>query len=243
MPCPPAPRLQLIARIHTNSLPVRRLIHSLLVRIGRHHPQALMYPLLVAAKSQSPSRRAAAMGVMDAVRQHSATLVEQVRSAAQHGVGWGGWGQRRMDRQARRCAHIIGRPSSLRWIWLQRTAFRMSWLLAWLACEASPCACVVSMPGGPLREERACRLLRPVRCPARAGPAGEPGADPHGHPLARNVARGAGGGLAVGGSVGGSGRGVGSGGASAARSAHAAAAPPGWWAWPSTSCACFCAAA
>ncbi|GAB4815427.1 hypothetical protein N2152v2_002473, partial [Parachlorella kessleri] len=74
---------QLIARIHTNTLPVRRLIQTLLVRIGRHHPQALMYPLLVAAKSQSPSRRAAAMAVMDAVRQHSAALVEQAQLVSQ----------------------------------------------------------------------------------------------------------------------------------------------------------------
>lgn len=64
-------------------MPVRRLIHSLLVRIGRHHPQALMYPLLVACKSQSPSRRAAAMAVVDAVRQHSATLVEQAQLVSQ----------------------------------------------------------------------------------------------------------------------------------------------------------------
>ncbi|KAI3435635.1 hypothetical protein D9Q98_001694 [Chlorella vulgaris] len=74
---------QVIARIHTSSVPVRRLIHSLLVRIGRHHPQALMYPLLVACKSQSPSRRAAAMAVVDAVRQHSATLVEQAQLVSQ----------------------------------------------------------------------------------------------------------------------------------------------------------------
>lgn len=70
---------QIIARIHTSSVAVRKLIHALLVRIGRHHPQALMYPLLVATKSQSPARRAAAMGVLDAVRQHSATLVEQAQ--------------------------------------------------------------------------------------------------------------------------------------------------------------------
>lgn len=58
---------------------MRNLIHSLLVRIGRHHPQALMYPLLVAAKSQSPSRRQAAYNVLDVVRTHSATLVEQAQ--------------------------------------------------------------------------------------------------------------------------------------------------------------------
>ncbi|KAL6771425.1 TOR1 [Auxenochlorella protothecoides x Auxenochlorella symbiontica] len=74
---------QVIARIHTNSYPVRRLIHSLLVRIGRFHPQALMYPLLVACKSQSVARRAAAVSVMDNVRQHSATLVEQAQLVSQ----------------------------------------------------------------------------------------------------------------------------------------------------------------
>ena len=74
---------QIIARIHTNSGPVRSLIHSLLVRIGRHHPQALMYPLLVACKSQSPARRAAAMSVVENVRQHSATLVEQAQLVSQ----------------------------------------------------------------------------------------------------------------------------------------------------------------
>ncbi len=58
---------------------MRRLIHSLLICIGRHHPQALMYPLLVACKSQSSFRRSAAMHVVDNVRQHSATLVEQAQ--------------------------------------------------------------------------------------------------------------------------------------------------------------------
>ena len=82
--------MQVIARIHTTVQPVRRLIHNLLVRIGKHHPQALMYPLLVACKSQSSFRRAAAMSVVDAVRQHSATLVEQaqlVSCLGQHACG------------------------------------------------------------------------------------------------------------------------------------------------------------
>ena len=74
---------QIIARIHSSSLPVRTLIHHLLVRIGRHHPQALMYPLLVACKSSKPSRAAAAMAVMDNVRQHSALLVEQASLVSQ----------------------------------------------------------------------------------------------------------------------------------------------------------------
>ena len=70
---------QIIARIHTSSPEVRRLIHSLLVKIGRHHPQALMFPLLVACKSQSPARRAAATAIMDAIRQNYAALVEQAQ--------------------------------------------------------------------------------------------------------------------------------------------------------------------
>ena len=42
-------------------------------------PQALMYPLLVACKSQSSFRRSAAMAVVDNVRTHAATLVEQAQ--------------------------------------------------------------------------------------------------------------------------------------------------------------------
>ena len=30
---------QIIARIHTNNPTVRQLIHQLLVKVGRHHPQ------------------------------------------------------------------------------------------------------------------------------------------------------------------------------------------------------------
>ncbi len=71
--------LQVIARIHHSQSVVRRLIHSLLICIGRHHPQALMYPLLVACKSQSSLRRSAALGVVDNVRSHSPTLVEQAQ--------------------------------------------------------------------------------------------------------------------------------------------------------------------
>ncbi|XP_057821315.1 serine/threonine-protein kinase TOR isoform X2 [Cryptomeria japonica] len=68
---------QIIARIHSNTPAVRKLIQSLLVRIGRGHPQALMYPLLVACKSISTLRREAAQEVVDKVRQHSGVLVDQ----------------------------------------------------------------------------------------------------------------------------------------------------------------------
>ena len=42
-----------------------------------------MYPLLVACKSQSPFRRAAAASVVDAVRAHSAALVDQAQLVSQ----------------------------------------------------------------------------------------------------------------------------------------------------------------
>jgi len=43
------------------------------------HFQALMYPLLVACKSISLLRRAAAQEVVDKIRQHSGVLVDQVK--------------------------------------------------------------------------------------------------------------------------------------------------------------------
>ncbi|XP_047975858.1 serine/threonine-protein kinase TOR-like isoform X1 [Salvia hispanica] len=70
---------QIIARIHSNNHAVRELIQSLLVRIGHSHPQALMYPLLVACKSISNLRREAAQEVVDIVRQHSGILVDEAQ--------------------------------------------------------------------------------------------------------------------------------------------------------------------
>lgn len=71
---------QLIARIHAPNATVRGLIHDLLTDIGREHPQALVYSLTVASKSQSPTRRHATFSIMDRMRLHSATLVDQVKS-------------------------------------------------------------------------------------------------------------------------------------------------------------------
>ncbi|XP_078434846.1 target of rapamycin [Wolffia australiana] len=70
---------QIIARIHSNTKAVRELIQSLLIRIGKKHPQALMYPLLVACKSISTLRRAAAQEVVYKVREHSGVLVDQAQ--------------------------------------------------------------------------------------------------------------------------------------------------------------------
>lgn len=68
---------QIIARINAPSLRVRRLIHHLLTDVGAAHPQALVYPLTVAAKSPSLQRIQAAMAIMDNIREHSPRLVEQ----------------------------------------------------------------------------------------------------------------------------------------------------------------------
>ena len=68
---------QILARIHSPSFAVRRLILQLLSAVGKKHPQALVYPLTVAAKSQHKGRVSAARSVIKVMQHHSATLVEQ----------------------------------------------------------------------------------------------------------------------------------------------------------------------
>ena len=74
---------QLIARIHAPSALVRRLIHQLLSDVGKEHPHALIYSLTVASKSQSVSRQKAALAIMDNMRVHCHTLVEQALLVSQ----------------------------------------------------------------------------------------------------------------------------------------------------------------
>eukprot|EP00794_Sanderia_malayensis_P007416 gene7416-8236_t len=68
---------QLIARIDTPRQLVGKLIHQLLSDIGKHHPQALIYPLAVASKSTSRARRDAADQILKNMCEHSQTLVQQ----------------------------------------------------------------------------------------------------------------------------------------------------------------------
>ncbi|XP_046427062.1 serine/threonine-protein kinase mTOR [Neodiprion fabricii] len=68
---------QLIARIDTPRALVGRLIHHLLIDIGKTHPQALVYPLTVASKSASSARKAAANKILKNMCEHSPTLVQQ----------------------------------------------------------------------------------------------------------------------------------------------------------------------
>ncbi|KAK2463572.1 hypothetical protein APHAL10511_004323 [Amanita phalloides] len=68
---------QIIARIQTPHPNIRRNINNLLTDVGKHHPQALIYPLTVASKSSSAARKNAATSIMDRMKEHSPTIVNQ----------------------------------------------------------------------------------------------------------------------------------------------------------------------
>lgn len=68
---------QLIARIDSPRPLVAKLIHSLLIEIGKAHPQALVYPLTVASTSSFPARKTAANQILKTMCSHSAHLVNQ----------------------------------------------------------------------------------------------------------------------------------------------------------------------
>ncbi|XP_050347704.1 serine/threonine-protein kinase mTOR [Nymphalis io] len=68
---------QLIARIDTPRALVGKLIHSLLIDIGKSHPQALVYPLTVASKSSFVDRKNAANQILKSMCTHSNNLVNQ----------------------------------------------------------------------------------------------------------------------------------------------------------------------
>ncbi|EWC44191.1 phosphatidylinositol 3-kinase tor2 [Drechslerella stenobrocha 248] len=74
---------QLIARINQPDPVVRRSIHQLLGDVGRAHPQALVFPLTVAAKSQHTRRQKSASSLIENVKTHSATLVDQAALVSQ----------------------------------------------------------------------------------------------------------------------------------------------------------------
>ncbi|KAI4184996.1 MAG: hypothetical protein LQ346_006001 [Caloplaca aetnensis] len=67
---------QLIARINQPNARVRGSIHRLLSDVGKAHPQALVYPLTVAMKSNVPRRSQAASQMMENMRTHSSDLVD-----------------------------------------------------------------------------------------------------------------------------------------------------------------------
>lgn len=70
---------QLIARIAIPDGEIRRLLHSLLIKVGVRHPQALVYPLTVAAKSTAKSRKQAALDLLDSLRETHPLLIDQAQ--------------------------------------------------------------------------------------------------------------------------------------------------------------------
>ncbi|KAG0688350.1 phosphatidylinositol kinase- protein kinase tor1 [Pichia californica] len=68
---------QLISHIHQPDPIVSHSLLGLLSDLGRAHPQALVYPLTVAIKAESVSRQKAALTIIDKMRAHSSTLVDQ----------------------------------------------------------------------------------------------------------------------------------------------------------------------
>ncbi|KAI0461879.1 hypothetical protein LJB42_004483 [Komagataella kurtzmanii] len=68
---------QLISRIHQPNEVMSRSLLNLLTDLGKAHPQALVYPLAVAVKSNSELRKQAALTIIEKMRIHSPTLVEQ----------------------------------------------------------------------------------------------------------------------------------------------------------------------
>lgn len=68
---------QIIARVNTAVLPVRSLVHKVLLEVGIEHPQALIYPLCVGARSSKKSRQSASSELLDQLKAHNELLVEQ----------------------------------------------------------------------------------------------------------------------------------------------------------------------
>jgi FKBP12-rapamycin complex-associated protein len=68
---------QLIARINQPNFRVRTTVHRLLAEVGKAHPQALVYPLTVAMKSNVARRSQSARDIMTNMKDHSLKLVDQ----------------------------------------------------------------------------------------------------------------------------------------------------------------------
>ena len=68
---------QLLARINQSHPRVRQSIHKLVNQVGHAHPQAMIFPLTVAMKSDVSRRSRSAAQLMEAMKQHSPKLVEQ----------------------------------------------------------------------------------------------------------------------------------------------------------------------
>lgn len=74
---------QLIARIDSPRSLVAKLVHILLIDIGKSHPQALVYPLTVATKSSFVTRKNAANYILRTMCTHSQKLVNEAEIIAE----------------------------------------------------------------------------------------------------------------------------------------------------------------
>lgn len=68
---------QLISHIHQPNEVVSNSLLSLLSDLGKAHPQALVYPLTVASKSEYVSWQKAALSIIEKMRLHSPILIDQ----------------------------------------------------------------------------------------------------------------------------------------------------------------------
>lgn len=80
---------QLIARINQPNHRIRVAVNRLLCRVGKAHPQALVYPLTVTMKSNATTnmarnlRSTSAGEILESLRSHSSTLVAQADTVSQ----------------------------------------------------------------------------------------------------------------------------------------------------------------
>lgn len=68
---------QLMARIHIPLRTVRQGIHRMLSTLGKHHPQALVFPVTVAKQSPFATRATAAQGIISSIRPFCSTLLDE----------------------------------------------------------------------------------------------------------------------------------------------------------------------
>eukprot|EP01033_Poteriospumella_lacustris_P010144 gene10144-7234_t len=98
---------QLIARIDHPDKPTRALLHTLIMRLGAKHPQALVYPLSVALKNPRGDRKEAAEQLMTGLRQHSTKLIDQAVLVSQElvrvAILWEEWWHWVLEDASRLC--------------------------------------------------------------------------------------------------------------------------------------------
>lgn len=68
---------QILARIDIKNQTIRIMMFDLLDKIGRHEPQALLYPLCMMLRMHSPERRKCAEHLKNSMMEHSALLMTQ----------------------------------------------------------------------------------------------------------------------------------------------------------------------